>query len=199
MSIRKAALLPLLLSCAVPPALADDPSWLVRVRAVDVLPDAKSDPLSGIDVENKVIPEVDISYFFTPNWAVELILTYPQRHNLTLNGAPIGSLKHLPPTLTAQYHFLPGQTFQPYAGIGVNYTRFSDVNLLSGALDVDRSSVGAAFQLGLDIAVSPRMVVNIDIKKVLMSTDVKVASTGAKVATLDIDPLLIGIGIGWKF
>ena len=56
---------------------------------------------------DKTIPELDISYFFTPNIAAELVLTVPQEHRVYLNGTDIGSFKHLPPTLTLQYHFMP--------------------------------------------------------------------------------------------
>src|SRR5271165_4220995 len=100
-------------------AEADD-AWLVRVRAVNVSPANSSDPIDGVGasdrltVESKTIPEVDFSYFFTPNIAAELILTYPQKHNVALDGNNIGSFKELPPTLTAQYHFLPAAQFDPY-------------------------------------------------------------------------------------
>ena len=85
-------------------------SWLVRVRAVNLDPANKSDPIGGVGapdrltINSKVIPELDISYFFTPNWATELVLTYPQKQKVSLDGTQIGTFKHLPPTLTLQYH-----------------------------------------------------------------------------------------------
>lgn len=88
-------------------AMAQESPWLVRARAVQISPADKSDAFGAfaadsVHVSDKTIPEVDISYFFTPNWAAELVLTYPQKHDVTLNGANIGSFKHLPPTLTVQ-------------------------------------------------------------------------------------------------
>ena len=124
------------------------------------------------------------------------MLTYPQKHDVSLNGALLGTLKELPPTLLAQYHFMPGSPFSPYVGAGLNYTIFSSVNI--PGLDVSRSSTGGALQIGVDIPVNKNLSINIDLKKVYMKTDVKTAA-GAYVTTLKIDPVLFGVGLGWKF
>src|SRR5690606_39050129 len=99
--------------------------WLVRLRALHMNVD--NDTSRGVDLEldDKTFPELDVSYFFTPNIAAELILTYPQKHDVDLNGAGIGSIKHLPPTLLLQYHFTPQNRFKPYVGAGLNYTRIT--------------------------------------------------------------------------
>ncbi|KAI5935591.1 Inhibitor of nuclear factor kappa-B kinase subunit alpha [Manis javanica] len=66
---------------------------------------------------------------FTPNIAAELVLTYPQKHDRgAVRRSQIGSLKHLPPMLLAQYHFTNFGAFKPYVGAGANYTRFSSVS-----------------------------------------------------------------------
>jgi outer membrane protein len=171
--------------------------WLARARVVNISPDASSSALN-IDINSKITPELDFSYFITRNFALELILA-TRKHEVTAGGAPVGSVKHLPPTLTLQYHFLPDQQFRPYLGAGINYTRFYDVNLGGGTLTLDRSSWGAAIQAGVDIAIDKRFFINLDIKKVWMDTDVKVVATGATAAHLRIDPLIYGIGIGMKF
>lgn len=170
--------------------------WLVRARAVNVDPQNSSSPLAGVAVSSETIPEVDISYFFTDNISAELVLTYPQKHDVTLNGASLGTLKELPPTLLAQYHFMPGSSFSPYVGAGLNYTKFSSVNL--AGLDVGRSSTGGALQVGFDMPINKNLSFNVDLKKVYMKTDVK-TTAGAYVTTLKIDPVLFGIGLGWKF
>ncbi len=106
-----------------------DGNWLVRVRAVhlDSANKGSTTPDLGLSMNDKWLPEVDFSYFFTPNWAAELILTVPQKQKLYANGTQIGSFKHLPPVLTLQYHVtgLP-YGIKPYEGDGVNYTRFSE-------------------------------------------------------------------------
>ena len=151
-----------------------------------------------MDVDDKWAPEVDISYFITRNIALELILTYPQKHDVTLNGAHIGSVKHLPPTLTLQYHFAPEAGFRPYVGAGVNYTRFSGVNLNAPPrLDTENSSVGWALQAGFDVPIAKNMVFNVDVKKIKIETDL--FAPGGYLTTLKIDPLLVGVGLGWKF
>ena len=178
-------------------AQAKEGPWMVRVRAVNLISSNTDSTPLGLSVDNKTIPELDISYFFSKNVAVELILTVPQEHTLTSSavGGSIGTLKHLPPTLLAQYHF-PMNGYKPYVGAGVNFTRFSDVNLIPGA-DVDRNSYGAALQVGVDIPLSGNMYLNFDVKKVYIGTDVSL--DGAKIGTFKIDPLLVGVGIGWRF
>jgi outer membrane protein len=114
-------------------------------------------------------------------------------------GASIGSVKHLPPTLTVQYHFMPDATFRPYVGAGLNYTRFYDVNLGGGAFTVDRNSWGGALQAGADVQLGRNLFLNFDIKKIWIDTDVKVTATGATAASLKINPLILGVGVGMKF
>ncbi|MFZ4512841.1 MAG: OmpW/AlkL family protein [Geothrix sp.] len=188
---------------AAPSLRAEDGPWMVRLRAVAIQPANKSDAASGIPadaihVSNKTIPEVDFSYFFSANLAAELILTVPQQHDVTLSGAKIGTFKHLPPTLTAQWHFLPGQTVNPYIGAGLNFTLISDVKLASGALDLSKSSLGAALQVGVDFKVAKNCFINLDAKYVQLKSDVKTAA-GAKVTTVKVDPLLLGVGVGYRF
>ena len=171
--------------------------WLVRVRAVHLDSANKDSTGLGLSVNNKTIPEVDISYFFNKNVAAELILTVPQKHDLSSSvlGGRIGSLKHLPPSLLLQYHFdAPG--FKPYVGAGVNYTRFSSVNLPAG-VDIDRNSWGGALQVGVDIPLSKNLSLNFDVKKVYIKTDV--FAGGAKAGTFKVDPVLVGVGLGWRF
>lgn len=184
-------------------AMADDSPWLVRVRAVHLDPADKSDPVGGvgasdrITVSSKTIPELDISYLFTPNFSAELVLTYPQKHDVTLDGKNIGSFKHLPPVLSVQYHFLPGQTINPYLGAGVNYTRISSVDLLGGSGSLDSSSVGFSMQAGADFKVGNNTYLNLDIKKVQIRSDVNAG--GKKISAVKVDPLLVSVGVGWRF
>ena len=176
--------------------------WLVRVRAVHL--DSRNGDSTGLDlsVNNKVIPELDVSYFFTPNIAAELVLTYPQKHDIRSGGANIGSLKHLPPTLLAQYHFTNFSGFKPYVGAGVNYTNFSSVSFnpaVQAALNpsISHSSWGPALQVGVDIPLTKQLSLNFDVKKVYIKTDVYAGAV--KAGTFKVDPLLVGVGLGWRF
>lgn len=199
----------LLLALAPLGSQAEEGKLLVRMRAVDIVPADKSDaipalgvPADAIDVSTKVIPEVDLTYFFGRNVAAELILTYPQEHDVELSGVPLGTFKHLPPTLTLQYHVAPEGVFRPYLGAGVNLTLISDVNLAVpgvGALDLEGSSVGLAGQAGFDVKLGEKVFLNADLKYVAIRSDVSLAASGQKVTAVKVDPWLIGFGIGYRF
>ena len=187
--------------------------WLVRLRAVRLDMANKSDaipslavPPNAITVNDKTIPEVDVSYFFTPNIAAELVLTVPQKQRVTVQqsalGGPtdIGSFKHLPPTLMLQYHFRPDATVRPYVGAGINYTRLSGVNLVVptvGRLDLERNSWGLAVGGGVDIALAKNWFLNFDVKKVQIRSDVQLGTQ--KVSQVKVDPWLFGVGVGYRF
>ncbi|MCE4554054.1 OmpW/AlkL family protein [Roseateles cellulosilyticus] len=181
---------------------AEEGPLLVRVRALNLHSANKDSTGLGLSVNNKTFPEVDFSYFLTPNIAAELILTYPQKHTLYSNGAEIGSLKHLPPTLTLQYHFIPNGTFRPYVGAGVNYTNFSSVKFapaVETALhpSIKNNSWGGAFQIGADIELVKGTYLNLDVKKVTLGTTVY--SSGNTVGKFKVNPTLASVGLGWRF
>lgn len=181
---------------------AEDGPFLVRLRAVNLDSANKDSTALDLTVNDKVFPELDLSYFFTPNIALELVLTYPQEHTIRSGGAEIGTLKHLPPTLLAQYHFTNFGKFKPYLGIGLNYTIFSDVDFspaVNAALHpkLDGHSVGWAAQVGFDYAITPSIYLNVDVKKVKIGTDV--TANGVKVGEFKVDPWLFGIGVGYRF
>src|SRR5579883_3275254 len=78
-------------------ARADDGPWEVRVRAVYLDPANGSDavpalaiPKDAIHINGKVLPDVDFEYRFTPNWSAELILTYPQTQQVTVESSALG-------------------------------------------------------------------------------------------------------------
>ena len=177
-------------------AQAQATPWLVRVHALNL--DSANKDSTGLDltVNNKVFPEVDGSYFFSPNVAAELVLTYPQKHTVKAGGAEIGSLKHLPPTLSLQYHYTDLGAFKPYAGVGLNYTRFSGVNLPAG-VSIDKNSFGLAVGAGFDYEIQKNVYFNVDVKKVQIKTTV--SAGGNELGDFKVDPLLVGVGIGYRF
>ncbi len=181
---------------------ANNGPFLVRVRAVSLDPANKDSTGLDLKLNKKTIPEVDFTYFITPNWAAELILTYPQKHKLSIDGTEIGTVKHLPPTLTAQYHFSPEGKIRPYVGAGVNYTRFSDAEFIPAVQtalkpSIKRNSWGLAAQLGADIMIDRQWSVNFDVKKIKIDTTVYSANTS--VGKFKVDPLLLSVGVGYRF
>jgi outer membrane protein len=188
---------------------AEQGSWLLRARAVNIDPVDKSDPIAGvgasdrISVSKKTIPEIDLSYFFTPNIAAELVLTYPQKHTVRLDGQDIGSFKHLPPTLTLQYHFLPGTQLSPYLGAGVNYTWFFSQSAAGGTVIEShlKNSFAPVVQFGFDYMIDQHWGWNVDVKKVWLRPNWDGTLAGGVPVTgqVKLDPWLIGTGITYKF
>jgi len=201
------------------PVRADEANFLVRLRAVQMDFAQKSDaipslgvPADAIRVDNQTIPDIDFEYFFTKSFSTELVLTYPQSQTVTVQqsalGGPvdIGTFKYLPPTLTAKWNFIPDGTIRPYVGIGINLTLISSVNLnhvqalnnITGNIDLDSSSVGLAGQVGVDFKVADHYFINADVKYMKLQSDVKTANFG-RVSTVNLDPWLFGVGIGYRF
>jgi outer membrane protein len=187
--------------------------WQVRLRAVGVAPDesASIGIISGdVAISNALIPELDFTYFFTENFAAELILGTAKHDVQAINTAAgdvnLGSVWLLPPTLTAQYHFYTSdkKVFKPYIGAGVNYTLF--YNVKSGDVaDVSYdNALGYAAQLGFDLMLDETFFINVDVKRLFLSTDVSVDASNLAPgliipAEIDINPWLVGVGVGMKF
>jgi outer membrane protein len=193
----------LLLGMSASAAMAEQSPWQLRVRAAHIETANDSSPVGGsgasdrIHVSDKTILDLNLSYFFTPNIAAELVVTTPQKHRVYLDGASIGTFKHLPPTLTLQYHFTPASMFSPYVGAGINYTIISDEKLLGGQARLESDSVGLALQAGLDFKLDKNWSINFDVKKIQIRSDVYVGDT--KISKVKIDPYLIGVGVGYRF
>lgn len=209
------------------PAIAtaeEDNPWMIRARAISVMPSESGDlsvggtALAGdVDIADQIVPELDITYFFNENFAAELILAVTPHDvkavDVTVPGALtdadilLGDVWLLPPTLTFQYHFHADDNWKPYVGAGVNATFFfdEDAGPVADSIDYD-SSFGFALQAGVDYdldGVPGGWALNADVKKVWINTDVTVdfgTALGATVdAEVDIDPLIVGLGLGYKY
>lgn len=173
----------------------------VRTRALLVYPDSKMDgrlDAHDIDVKLAVAPELDLEYFFTRNFSTELILGVT-KHDLTTKGKALGSTWLLPPTLTLKYHPIPDAKVSPYVGFGVNYIMpFSDK--ATGALDVPdfhvAPSFGWAAQVGTDVALGNSWYFNLDLKYLNAETE---ATIGGVKYDVDLNPYVIGAGVGYRF
>lgn len=179
----------------------DGDRWQVRVRAIGVVPDESSTVNIGGDanVGNALVPELDISYFFTKNIAAELILG-TARHKLSHSAAgDLGKVWILPPTLTLQYHFTPDQKFSPYVGAGLNYSMFYSEKAAAGFTDLKvDGGVGYALQAGFDYWLDDRWGLNLDVKKIWLDVDAKL-NNGTVRADVDLDPWIFGAGVSYRF
>lgn len=187
-------------------SFTDLSSWQVRLRAINVDPDEISDTSLGattdIDVKSNrggVSPELDFTYFLTKNIGFELILATANHSLYTNSGIDLGDAWILPPTLTAQYHFMPDETIRPYVGAGLNYTIFYDENKSSGLNRVEyQGGLGYALQAGADYMITENWGLNFDVKKLFLDVDASV-NNGAISADVDLNPWIFGTGITYKF
>ena len=188
--------------------------WQVRLRGVGVVTpnqSAKIGIIGGdVAISNALIPELDFTYFFTEHFAAELILGTAKHDVKAVNTAAgnvdLGSVWLLPPTLTAQYHFYTSdkKVFKPYIGAGVNYTLFYNVKSGDVADVKYDNALGYAAQLCFDLMLDEKFFINVDAKRLFLSTDVTVDASnlapGLSIpAEVDINPWLLGIGVGMKF
>jgi outer membrane protein len=190
------------------PVTAAQSPWQIRLRALGVITrnSGRVDGIdgSGLSFSNTVIPELDISYFFNDNIAAELVLGTTKS---TVHGegtisslGEIGKTWLLPPTLTLQYHFTNFGAFRPYVGAGVNYTMFYNQSGKSAeSLDV-KNTFGVAFQAGFDYMLDQHWGLNVDVKKLILRPDFDANVGGTAVSgKANLDPLLIGTGITYRF
>ncbi|MFD1702942.1 OmpW family protein [Methylopila henanensis] len=180
--------------------------FMVRVRAIGVLPDssAKLNIPGSARVSSDVMPEIDFSYFFTPNLAVEVICC-ASKHAIkgrgAINGLRIGDTWVIPATVTAQYHFTNFGAFKPYVGAGVNYSIYFNED---GGPAISRlklkNSVGVAAQIGFDYMIDEHWGVNVDLKKIYMEPKIRLTAGGADVrGKAKINPWVTGVGVTYRF
>ena len=198
------ALLGLILTAT--PAFAQTPKagdWMMRVRAIDVSPDESSHTsINGqIAASSTLAPELDFSYFWSENWASELILATTKHEmkakNTNSGGLDLGDVWILPPTLTMQYHFTTQSPWKPYLGAGINYTIFYNEDAAPQTSISYKNGFGYALQAGMDYNLNDKWVLNADVKKIFLNT--KATVNGTVHADVDLDPWVFGLGVGYRF
>jgi outer membrane protein len=180
--------------------------FLVRARGIGILPDSTGSTTIGgrAAASDEATAEVDVSYFLTSNWALELIAA-TTRHDMSARGTSLGDVDLgdvglLPPTLTVQYHFMPDSQFKPYVGAGLTYAIFYDANSANNAVTKVQydNAFGFALQAGMDVNVVGNWYANIDVKHIFLSTTAHL-NGGAITADAHLDPTVVGMGIGYRF
>jgi outer membrane protein len=188
---------------------------LMRVGTASVNPEKTSDDVdqvAGAQASANDNTQLGISgtYMVTDKIGVEVLGATPFTHKLKgkggLSGTNIGEVKHLPPTVSAQYYFMDNESaFQPYVGAGLNITVFFDEKVdsdLNGAyqdLDLDES-VGLAVQAGVDYSINENMFVNASAMYAKIGTTATLKGTAGELnVDYDLDPMVYRVNFGYKF
>ncbi|HNP53385.1 MAG TPA: OmpW family outer membrane protein [Ferruginibacter sp.] len=176
--------------------------WKARARVIAAIPPSNNYDLSAtshVSISTAVVPELDFTYFFTKNLAAELILgtTHHTVKSKSTTSTDLGKVWLLPPTLNLQYHFNQPK-FDPYVGVGINYTIFYGVSDNAAPLAY-KNNVGFSTQLGMDYNLNDKWFLNLDIKKIFLKTDVSIKGTTTFLSGVKVDPFVIGLGAGLRF
>ena len=182
------------------PALAERGDIILRGGVAVVAPKSDNSPL--VNVDEGYSPSINLTYFLSDNWAIDVLGALPFKHDINLNGGgKVAETKHLPPTIGLQYHFLPkGAVFRPYVGAGVNFTLFFDEETTGALAGSDLSldnSFGVAAQIGADFAINDKWAINVDVRWADIDTDASL--DGAALGTVEIDPFVFGLSVAYKF
>lgn len=198
----------LLLAATLPAHAHESGQFVYRVGIGMVAPDDSNLSVDGakLKVDDGTNVTLNGTYFFTRRLAFDVLASFPFGHDikLTANGmdTKVAETKHLPPTFSLQFHFAPDAGFQPYVGVGVNWTTFFNTDTISALasqgvdLELD-DSVGLATQVGADILVGDDWVMNLDLRYIEIETDARLG--GADIGTVTIDPLVISLNFGYRF
>ena len=193
------------LALAAMPAFAQSAGhWTVGIGAHNVAPKSGNGTLTAtplgnleMDVGSNARPTVTAEYFVKDNLGLEVLAALPFQHDIDVVGVgKVGSTKHLPPTVSLQYHFGQGKV-KPFVGVGLNYTTFfstkSEGAIAGTNLDLS-DSWGLAAHLGVDFKVGEKGAIRVDYRKIDIDTNVKL--NGADLGTnntVNIDPSVYGI------
>jgi len=174
--------------------------WIVRAGFSVIAPDSNNHPV--VSVEDATSFSFTLGKMMTKNIELEVLAAWPFDHDITLadGGATVGSAKHLPPTVSLNYHFMPEATFDPYIGLGINYTFFWDEST-RGALDGTRlslsNSFGFALQAGADFNLSNNWLINASVRYIDIST--RATLDGVSLGNVNIDPIVYSLNFGKRF
>lgn len=188
-----------LVALAAPVLAQSQGDWTVGIGVGYLDPKSDNGTLAGFDAEidSDTRPIFTVEYFIQDNLGIELLAATPFKHDVTLGGSvDAGSVKHLPPTLSLNYHFPTNSAWKPYVGAGLNYTIFFEEDSPLGDLELD-NSFGVSLQAGLDYMVTDKGAVRLNVRWFDIDSDVTL--DGNDIGTAEIDPFLIGLSYVHRF
>jgi outer membrane protein len=175
--------------------------WVARVGIGSVAPTSDNGTLADtleLEIDGDVKPTLALSYFLTDHIAAQVLAAWPYEHDYDLNGVESGSLKHLPPTVTFQYHFSPAGPFNVYVGAGVNYTFIYDEEIAIAGADLSLdNSFGLAAEAGAEYFLNDRWSIGAQVWWIDLDSDAEL--DGVDIGTAEVDPLVVGIDLAYKF
>ena len=187
---------------------SDKERWIIRARALLFEPSDASNVSSiggSADIDEQYAPEIDVTYFLTESWGLELSLSTPPLdvnvQNTALGQLEPGNVWLLTPTLMLQHHFMPqSKGIRPYLGAGINYTHFfNEGGDVGNNIDYE-DSIGFALQAGFDYEITEHWALNLEVKKMMVDTEARIQNGATSVnADVDIDPWVFGIGVSYRF
>jgi outer membrane protein len=175
-------------------------------------------PGSNAKYSNLLSAAVELGYFITPNWSVEIGVGLPLWETVKITGFSPGApaagtiLFHALPgaaPLTAVYHFTQFGAFQPYLGAGIApVVVLATRDSFNTDVSVD-PTVGAALQAGFDYMINSNWGVFFDAKKLFAHFDAKatginlgppvgVIPVGASAGTT-VQPWFFTTGVTYRF
>ena len=215
--IKSSAAALLALAMSAPASAYEAGDWIVRIGGSNVAPDSDNGDILGlgINVDDQTTLSITGEYMVTDSLGVELLASTPFQHAVSVGGVQVSTIEHLPPTLSLNYHFNGDSEFQPYVGIGWNYTLFSSEKntggfaVLDGALGggtpvasdpkltLDDSN-GLALQAGVDVMLNDNTSVNVGVRWIDIDAEIELDGVGTGVDA-EIDPLVYTMAIGYRF
>lgn len=193
----------MLVALAAPAFAQSQGEWTVGLGVANVNPKSDNGTLDGglkSSIGSSTRPTITFEYFIRDNLGIEVLAALPFKHTIKLNGAEAGTVKHLPPVVSLQYHFDATPQFKPFVGVGVNYTGFWGEKTKGPLATTDlkvKGSWGLAAHVGADFWINEKAAIRADLRWI--DIDSKVRVNGAAVGTVDIDPVVVGMSYIMKF
>lgn len=200
-----------------PPALAGLGPFIGPLTGVTAGPGSVA-PGASTSISWSVIPMLDVAYYLNKNWAIEAICCVSNHHVQgvgVLAGASLAKTWVFPPSLLLQYHFTNFGAFQPYLGVGVNFTTYwgtrggnnnwalnfvpgSTLGGVGGAVASFYSanitdSWGVVGQAGFDYMLNEHWGVNLDVKYIMMEPTAHAKIVAFVPAAAAVGPVFIPV------
>lgn len=200
-NITAFSLAALMASVAVPAIAQEKGDFLLGIGLGWIEPSDGSNTIAGkVDADGALSPTITFEYFVADRIGIELLASWPFKHDINLNGTNAGETKHLPPTLSLQYYFVNQSKVTPFVGAGINYTYFFDEEgqgpLNGVSVDLD-DSWGLALHAGLDYEINDRSAVRADVRYIDIETDANVG--GGDIGDVEINPWVFNVAYVMKF